>query len=114
MTSKSASALRLAVAGGQVLLWLALTWWYSQDTSVPASATRVDWEFVLTVAATPLALAASGWIGWRARRYTGRTGPAPIRVIALFVEAVTLSLLGISLLMAPVVILGAIAFGPMG
>jgi hypothetical protein len=105
--------LRLTVAAAQVCVIAALSWLWSTGNS-DATATTVDWSFVGLALATPAALAVSGWIGWKLRSRTGPTCRAIIRSAASVAQWMTLGLLALALLTAPLAIFGALVFGPMG
>lgn len=92
-------------------------WWVWATGESDSSATRVDWNFVMLAAVTPVLLAGSlalGLLGSTARRHYGIKQPIGIRAFVFVVQAITASCCALSLLLAPFVILGAIVFGPMG
>lgn len=103
----------LTVSGAQVAVIVVLAWLWSGD-SAEASSNSIDWEFVALCAATPLVLAASSLIGWRARRHLDPAGPLAIRVTSTASEWITCGLFACALLVTPSAILGALLFGPMG
>lgn len=105
--------LRLTVASAQVCLIAVLVGLWSPGNS-DATATTIDWAFVWLAIETPLVLALSGWIGWRLHKHSGSTEPATIRGAAFVAQWMTVGLLALALLIAPLAIFGVIVFGPMG
>lgn len=104
---------RLAVVAAQVCVIAGLGWLWSTGSS-DATATSVDWAFVGLSAATPLALAMSAWVGWKAGKRSSAAQRWSIRGSALGAQWLTLGLLAVALLVAPLAIFGAVFFGPMG
>jgi hypothetical protein len=104
---------RLTAAAAQVGLIGALVWLWSTGSS-DATATTVDWPFVLLATATPLTLALSAWTGRRLDRRFRSTGGVMMHVAAVVPQRITLGLLALALLIAPFAIFGAVVFGPMG
>ncbi|MBA4608527.1 hypothetical protein [Aeromicrobium phoceense] len=103
----------VVVAISQLALLAALAWLWSTGVT-DATATNVDWGFVLLATGTPVALVLSSWVGRRRQERTCPREPEATRVIALVTQRVTLGLTGLTLIVAPFVIFGALVFGPMG
>lgn len=103
----------VVVAISQLALLAALAWLWSTGTT-EATATNVDWDFVLLATGTSVALVLSSWVGRRRQERTGPREPEATRVIALVTQWVTLGLTGLILIIAPFAIFGALIFGPMG
>lgn len=104
----------VVVAISQLALLAALAWLWSTGTTEDATATKVDWGFVLLATGTPVALVLSSWIGRRRQARTCPREPEATRVIALATQWVTLGVTGLTLIVAPFAIFGALVFGPTG
>ena len=104
---------RLAVAAAQILLIFVIggLWW---SGSSDPSATTVDWLFVGLVIATPIALALSGMVGWKSKRRAVSAGTRATRSVAAVAQWTTLGVLALSVLVAPIALLGALVFDRMG
>lgn len=104
---------RLIVAGAQVCVIVALGW-YGTTPASDATATKIDWMFVGFAITIPCALAVSSWIGWMVQRRSRPKAPRAIGLVATVAQWLTLGLLVLSLVIAPLAVFGEVAFGPMG
>lgn len=88
--------------------------WLWMTGSSDASATTVDWAYVGLVILTPIALGLSALVGWRSKRRAVSRGSSAVRSIAAATQWTTLGLLALSLLFAPIGLIGGLIFDPMG
>lgn len=104
---------RLAVGAGQILLIVGTGWLWLTGSS-DASATTVDWSYVWLAIATPITFAVSGLVGWKSTRRAVSPGSLAARSFTVVTQWTTIGLLALSVLLAPIALLGALVFDPMG
>jgi hypothetical protein len=103
----------LGAASAQMILIAVLLWmFFTGETD--ATATSVDWGLVALVVAIPALLVLSFGTVWLLRRRWRRSGARWSRAFVLISQGATLAVLLPALLVAPLTILGAVVFGPMG
>jgi len=110
--SEAPSLRSVAVAAAQLTLIAGLVWWSSTDTH-DATSTTVDWGSVANTVAWPTCLAISALAGWALTRRSTIKRSATQRLVRL-IQWLTLALLILSLIVAPTIVIGEIAFEPLG
>ena len=111
-TDRSSPRTWLVVTVVQTVVILVVGWLWSSVSS-DASSTAIDLSYVALVIATPVVFALSGLLGQRARRRLS-TGYRATRWFALATHCMTLGLLVLSGVFAPIGLLGALVFDRMG